>query len=57
MSYLAVGTVLVQSDWLNSALVYGDIALSIKINTKIHKLYIAFKLYTDILFSMLIDTI
>ena len=37
MSYLSVGTVLVQSDVLNSALspvVYGDIALSIKINTQ-----------------------
>ena len=36
MSYLSVATVLVQSDWLNSALspvVYGDIALSIKIKT------------------------
>ena len=37
MSYLSVRTVLVQSEWLNSALspvVYGDIALSIKINTQ-----------------------
>ena len=36
MSYLSVGTVPVQSDVLNSTLspvVYGDIALSIKINT------------------------
>ena len=36
MSYLSVGTVPVQSDGLNTALspvVYGDIALSIKINT------------------------
>ena len=36
MSHLSVGTVLVQSDWLNSTLspvVYGDLALSIKINT------------------------
>ena len=36
MSYLSVGTVPVQSDVLNSArspVVYGDIALSIKINT------------------------
>ena len=36
MSYLSVGTVPLQSDVLNSALspvVYGDIALSIKINT------------------------
>ena len=40
MSYLSVGTVPVQSDVLNSALspvVYGDIALSIKINTRIYK--------------------
>ena len=40
MSYLSVRTVLVQSEWLNSApspVVYGGIALSIKINTKIHK--------------------
>ena len=39
MSYLSVGTVPVQSDGLNSALspiVYGDIALSIKINTHTH---------------------
>ena len=39
MSYLLVETVLVQSEWLNSALspvVYGDIALSIKINRHIH---------------------
>ena len=38
MSYLSVGTVPVQSDWLNSALspvVYGDIAPNIKINTQI----------------------
>ena len=36
MNYLSVGTVLVQSEWLNSALshiVYGDIVLSIKMNT------------------------
>ena len=40
MSYLRVGTVPVQSDGLNSPLspvVYGDIELSIKINTQIHK--------------------
>ena len=40
MSYLSVGTVLVLSEWLNSALgpvVYGDIVLSIKINTQILK--------------------
>ena len=43
MSYLSVRTVLVQSEWLNSALspvVYGDIALSIKINTQIHKIFL-----------------
>ena len=37
MSYLSVGTVPVQLDVLNRALspvVYGDIALSIKINTQ-----------------------
>ena len=37
MSYLSVWTLLVLSEWLNSALspvVCGDIALSIKINTK-----------------------
>ena len=40
VSYLSVGTVLVQLEWLNSALspvVYGDIAPSIKINIQIHK--------------------
>ena len=40
MCYLSVGTVLVQSESLNSALspvVYGDIALSININTQIRK--------------------
>ena len=39
MSYLSVGTVPVQSDGLNGVLspvVYGDIALSIKINTQIN---------------------
>ena len=38
MSYLSVGTVPVQLDVLNSALspvAYGDIALSIKVNTQI----------------------
>ena len=38
MSYLSVGTILVESEWLNRALspvVYGDIVLSIKINTQI----------------------
>ena len=42
MSYLSVGTVLVLSEWLNSPrspVVYGDIALSIKINTQIHKIH------------------
>ena len=37
VSYLSVGTVPVQSDGLNSTLspvVYGDIALSIKLNTQ-----------------------
>ena len=39
MSYLSVRTVPVQSEWLNSALspvVYGDIVLSIKINTQMN---------------------
>ena len=42
MSYLSVWTLHVLSEWLNSALspvVYGDIALSIKINTKKKKKY------------------
>ena len=44
MSYLWVGTVPVQSDGLNSALipvVYGDIALSIKSKyTNTHKMFL-----------------
>ena len=46
-----VGTVLVQSEWLNSTLspvVYGDIVLSIKINTQIHKITSQIKLHTTI---------
>ena len=45
MSYLSVRTALVQLEWLNSApspVVYGNIALSIKINTQIHQMQNAF---------------
>ena len=45
VSYLSVGTVLVQSEWLNSPpspVVYGDIVLSIKINTHTKYTFIVF---------------
>ena len=51
MSYLSVGTVRVQSDGLNSALspvIYGDVALSIKINTQIQVRWCLLMFYISI---------
>ena len=58
MSYLSVGTVPVRSDGLNSALspvVYGDIALSIKINTQIHKIHNKMDHMLHVVFQILLQ--